>query len=782
MSFKKTIKKIVALSTGATMLGATILGAMAVDLNEFPNPMFIKDGKFDGLIVIGSDADTQDMLGAMDIISSLQAATIYGTTSITNSATATTSIIGDVYKIEKSSNVLNIGDEITNVKSKLTDSELPVILKDGTVRLRNGKEYDYEQEIEFAQGLELKHFSDKDYKDDEPTIGIPISRNSEVFTYTLDFNGNLDVTELEDRNIEILGVTYNIVDATNTSLNAMKGAIVEVLNEGQTGIYTINGVEYEVKVVGIYDNTNKVKFIINGEVTDSLVVGETYEFKSGLSIGVREVLPNEAGEVALDMVQFYLGAKKIIFKDGDELEVDDESIDNVDVTILSSGNTISEMSLTWIATEDLFVTSENDVVMPGLEAVKLYMTGFSTGGNEETSIYSDDEGVRIRTLLKNYDIDLTIMTDIGDNGTFDVLGEDDDRLLITNTCKANKKGFNVTNDVEYFIVSTANGDDSESHVLEVINIDEQDGISVKDYDNEMVAENVEINEDFDVGDMTIEVLDFNEDDEWAMLNITSACDNKLLYTAGGLTISLPGPNQANQKTNYPFIVTEENDNGNIGSGETFEIYTDFNDDDEVEVKFQNGNLSGDGFSEDENGNNVGYINSDIGTKIIEDDDKRYVDITYPSEETNGDVYIGGATSSVTVTENGETNIDVIPTKIEVGAAVLDTSLTNYQNRNLIVIGGPAINKATASLLGKTYPAYGVDSGLQENTGMIKLIEQTDGTVAMIVAGWEAADTQRACRVMAEFENHDLKGNEIVITGTSMSDISVSLPVVVGNNS
>jgi len=226
---------------------------------------------------------------------------------------------------------------------------------------------------------------------------------------------------------------------------------------------------------------------------------------------------------------------------------------------------------------------------------------------------------------------------------------------------------------------------------------------------------------------------------------------------------------------------EEDKDGDVNDGVIFSIKSYFDGDNEVDVKFESGSLSGGGFTEDSNGNNVGYINSEIGTKVIEDDDNNYVDLVYPSEETSGDVYIGGAASSVTVID-GTMQEDVIVGKIEVGTAILDTSLSNYKNNNLIVVGGPAINRAAAALLGKTYPAYGVDSGLQENTGMIKLIEQTDGTVAMIVAGWEAADTQRACRVVAEFENHDLKGNEIVITGTSMSDISVSLPVVVGNNS
>ncbi len=43
MKIKKAIKKIVALGAGATMVGATLLGAMATDLSNYPAP-FVQDG------------------------------------------------------------------------------------------------------------------------------------------------------------------------------------------------------------------------------------------------------------------------------------------------------------------------------------------------------------------------------------------------------------------------------------------------------------------------------------------------------------------------------------------------------------------------------------------------------------------------------------------------------------------------------------------------------------------------------------------------------------------
>ncbi len=763
MNLRKTVKRVAALSTGATMLGATLLGAMATDLDQYPNPLFIKDGKFDGLIVIGADGSTQDMLGAMDVISSLQAATISGGTT----TTTTTSLIGDVYKVEKGSNILNIGEDIEEIKSKISDNNLPVILKDGEVKTRGGKTYEYEQEISFENtNLELQHFSDKDYNDDEATIGIPIKRGDKILTYTLDFKKDLPVNKLEDRKIEILGVEYDIISATNTSLELMQGATSSVLDEGETQVYIIDNKEYEIEVLGIYDNKDEVKFQVNGEITDSMGVGDIYELNDGITIGVREVLPNEAGENTKDMVEFFLGAKKLTLENGEELEIDDEDVDRMDVEIDSgSSNTIDEIRIIWEADEELFITEDSVVIMPGLNSIKFFMDKYSDGESITSIVADGDDGVKIEAELHDYDIDLTILS--GDNGVFTDLGEDDDRQLFTTTCSG---AFVIDMDIhEFFIVSYEDGDDAESNVLELTRVDD-DGVTVKDYDGNILAENEDA--EFDVGDMTILVNSFIENDNLAEFEVRGDCDVGL-YTEDGLKISLP-TNTTVSTANYTFVVTEEDKDGDIGDGVSFNIKVSFDNPNDIYIDFESTKkLSGDFV--DEGNENVGYINSSLATKIVEDEDNEYVDMIYSDEETSGSVYIGSDASKTTTTETGET---VQFTKIEVGAAVLDNSITNL-NQNLIVIGGPAINKVTAQLLGKPYPSFGTDSGIEQNTGMLKLVEQTDGSVAVIVAGWEADDTQRAARVLAESDNYDLSGNMIKITGTNMLDINVNVP---GNSS
>ncbi len=839
MKLRKAVKRIVALSTGATMLGATMLGAMAADLSEYPSPMFIKDGKFDGLIVIGADADTQDMLGAMDLISSLQAAAVTGTTG----TSATTTTVGDVYKFEKSSDKLNMAEGLSSIRSKLTDTHLPIILADGTFSTAKGAKYDYEQEIAVPSGLTLQHFADKDYEDEKPVVGIKISRNSQVLNYTLEFSKNAkstvdasdDLTQFEDRQIEILGEIYDIVGSDNSTseLEFMRGALKPTLEEGETATYTIDGKEYEVTALIIDDTNSKVKFKINGEVTDSMEKGDVYQLADGVNIGAREILPNEAGDVTQDMVEFYLGAKKIVLKDGEELSIDDEFISNLDGTVtLEAGSGEQELSiikLAWVADDDLFITEDsNDVVMPGLESIKLYMDGFNSGADEETNIYgSSDDTVTIKTSLEDYDVTLDVLFDDGADGDFDYLGASATKQLITDTCSST--GFEIDMDTdEYFVVTKINGKEGKTEVLQLTKVHDTNGVTVKGYDGNIVAENKKKTKTFDVADMTVTVGNFSQTSSNVSFTISdSSCVNATIITAQGLRIALPinsiysttvtwnktvtCANNATFRTSYlqenvtswynqanttifssvlcnaPRVeinISEEDKDENIAdatdiTNPAFQVNATFNSDNEAHAKL----VAKTNFSnaktyaiEDNSKQYVGVITSQVSSRVIEDKtaDQYEIDIFYPGEETYANVYIGSKASQVTTVAGGET---VAVTRIEVGAAVLDTTLATYTNQNLIVVGGPAINRATASLMGKPYPSYGADSGITENSGMIKLVEQTDGAVAVIVAGWEADDTQRASRILAEYDSYALSGSELIVTGTSMTDISVGVPEV-----
>jgi len=841
MNMKKTIKRVVALTTGATMLGATVLGAMAADLSEYPSPMFIKDGKFDGLIVIGADGDTQDMLGAMDVISSLQAVAVSGATG----TAAVTETVGDVYQFAKTSDKMNLGEMFSTIRTKLSDTQLPIVLADGSLSLATGSSYDYEQEVDInkSTSTKLQFFADKDYEDEKPVVGIKIPRNQVVMNYSLTFTKTAKSTltsdamvDFEDRQIEILGETFDIIgsDGSDIRLDLMRGALKPTLEEGETATYTIDGKEYEVTALIITDSSTApaVKFKVNGEVTDSMVTGNIYELADGVLMGVREILPNEAGDVTQDMVEFYLGAKKIVLQHGQELEIDNEDVSNLDVHVVNTSASgtqfqLEKIGLQWNAEDDLFITEDgNSVSMPGLESVKFYMDGFYKGQEEQIEIGpSGDDTVVISAPLKDYDVTLDILYDANNDGAFNFTGGSATKQLITQTCT---DSFTVDMDTdEYFVVTKINGKEAETAVLELTKVHDTDGVTVKDYSGQVVAENKKENKTFDIADMEVLISNISQSASNASFQITdSSCVEGMLVTAEGLKIQLPYINitQLNTTTNvsgslpvaaanttscayanegildgevrivtmvnstdtgtacyassFGFIVTEEDRDENIGSGVGYKLNATFNSDNEAHVTLvAKTNLSNaKTYSVDDTKVYVGYVESEVSSKITEDkvSDQYNIEITYPGEETYADVYVGSKASQVTTMAGSEGSV---AGKIEVGAAVLDTSLASYTTQNIIVVGGPAINRATAALMGKTYPSYGAESGIQENAGLIKLVEQADGTVAVIVAGWEADDTQRAGIVLANSADYALSGDEVVITGTSMTDISVGVPAV-----
>jgi len=351
---------------------------------------------------------------------------------------------------------------------------------------------------------------------------------------------------------------------------------------------------------------------------------------------------------------------------------------------------------------------------------------------------------------------------------------------------------------KYFIVTYISGEEAESHVLEVTKVDDTDGATVKDYAGNTVGSDKNEGETIDIGEITLTVAGIDQAANQANFTVTptdgTVVDN-MLVTKEGLKISLPYLNSTGvivgdgiidssattAGTGGVFFRLEAEDNDeNVGSGSPdIHFNVTFNSDNEATVSginktnvFSNNNTYEDGNTDVF----VGYTLGDVSVKVMNDQsgDQEDLEISYPGEETYLDLYVGSKASQVKSSGSGES---VSMSKIEVGAAVLDSSLASYTDQNLIVVGGPAVNRAAAALLGKTYPAYGAESGIPENAGLIKAVENADGTVGMIVAGWEADDTRRAAIVLAEYDDHDLSGEEVQVTGTSMTDITVGVPAM-----
>ncbi|MFC1741175.1 hypothetical protein ACFL3V_01420 [Nanoarchaeota archaeon] len=180
--------------------------------------------------------------------------------------------------------------------------------------------------------------------------------------------------------------------------------------------------------------------------------------------------------------------------------------------------------------------------------------------------------------------------------------------------------------------------------------------------------------------------------------------------------------------------------------------------------------------EDNDDVSQGMTNYGVFVKEInEDNDPDSLTIEYPDSQILPQVFV---TFDKTHTmEGGAGTITVEkPQRIDIGSAVLASQVSDPTAVNVISVGGSCINSVTAEIMGLTYPACGADSGLSADEGIVKLYESGDN-VAIVVAGWEAEDTTRATRVLADFKTYQeagqLVGTEVKVTGTSATEFTVS---------
>jgi hypothetical protein len=150
----------------------------------------------------------------------------------------------------------------------------------------------------------------------------------------------------------------------------------------------------------------------------------------------------------------------------------------------------------------------------------------------------------------------------------------------------------------------------------------------------------------------------------------------------------------------------------------------------------------------------------------EETENNIATITYPTSQMFLDILV--TEEGATVTSGSATSGNVE----ELGSVTRkDSEVSGIQDRNLIVIGGSCINSVAAKLLdvaeGTCGSAFTDATGVGVDQFLIKVVDSpyTDGRVAMLVAGYEAADTAKAV--------------EYVTMEKPMTDVGTDLKKVTG---
>lgn len=331
-----------------------------------------------------------------------------------------------------------------------------------------------------------------------------------------------------------------------------------------------------------------------------------------------------------------------------------------------------------------------------------------------------------------------------------------------------------TNDMILFpTIKTSKGAKVAFYQPTTINIGAWDGANSLDGDNFLLPdgdgyEDVAVTDANGVGNFTIDGTDVNSTSADKTVTVGQLTYNFTYSTLNTTIVYLNNP-EGGYVTRPALIVFEEKDEAS--AHQAFVVTLDAGYD---------GDSAGIGVSDvvrtwgadTDLGNEIQlesdsdlYQDMDIWGTLFEldksDSDQTTARISYPDTQVQAQVVVaeesamisGGTVSGTTSTPLGE-------------VLVTDAEISSVQSKNLILVGGSCVNSATATALGVSYPtcgaAFTTATGVGSGQFLIKSVADayTTGKIALVVAGYDAADTANAAtylRTQAVDTSKEYKG-------------------------
>jgi hypothetical protein len=795
---KFNYKKVASVLASAVMLSSTVGFAAAA---SYPLP-FVVSGSSDVAIVVGSASVVapSDFNSATDIQASLNK--LVPGAALTTSTTSG----GDSFLLSKTSTKLNLGDGISTVwGTAVTKSDLPTLLADGVYRNKNNNEYKSTQKLDLGN-LTFADFSDSDYNNKVPTLGFKLSSNAYVANYTIDFitrpesvtGSSGDATDFENTKLTILGKEYYILDFKNTStpkIILLDSATTSMLSEGDSKQLTIDGKTYDVSIAFISDNA--VKFTVNGETTNTLSsTANTYKLTDGTFIGVKEInVQNYQGGVK--SVEFSLGKGKLELTHDAVIKLNDKNVDDIyafiSLTTSGANTLINKITLKWIVSDESFLAPGKELLMPGFEAVKYTIANTTMPTKEVTTVdYSGDDVIELKTKIKDGDVTIPLLKASTSTGLFDDIGKAADQKLATSNSTA--LVYNATSgESDVFVVSWSDGRTAESYYLKAsVAGDTTTGVNSTDIKNaitgDILCDDKQVASVCSIGgsniELTVTAIGFisNAVAKNVTLTVNSGGSFNQLYTAEGMKIQLPywvtdasnstrqgalntnsnlTAGNGNNKTLWTLWMSEEDKNGNLNVSN---LYINLTTSGTTTKKVTASTVGGTYTAYETESNSKlweSYVYSDLASRVTLDkanSDQYSADVEYHGGEVFANVYISSPSVVITPGTGGQVLV------------FRDNEVESFKGKNLIVVGGSCINMAAAKILGSDTVLCGDDFTLAAKVSaggyIIKTVTSPYNAagatkVAMLVAGYNAADTQAAvAKLLSTGAKSDVGSSEV----------------------
>ncbi|MEM5868495.1 MAG: S-layer protein [Candidatus Aenigmatarchaeota archaeon] len=779
---------------GAMLLGATV--ALPATLADYPSP-FVEDGKVNTLVVVGANAATADVVGAIDLAARLAGEVgLEGTCPACPGVAGAITVTGGV-QITHDLNKLYLGEEFDTVKSLITGNDLPDLLGTKTFTDKEGNVVTYYEQIILGNHY-VTYGRPTDFDKPELYVEFP---TAEKYKLKAIFVGGLDTSKVDSSySIKLFGKEYTFGSGTDLSADTIElysstGATsVALTGVGDTETVTVGGKTLTFEVKG-WDpqNTNKAYLYVNGKATSPYgwVEGSTYTVE-GVKVYVNDVSVIRTGaQEETVSVLLFVGTDKLVLKDGQAVEKNDEALSGTSVTIHKSGTKLNSLEIEVVPDTTKYLKDGSTFVDPVFGSFRFSLNGMtpSLTSDSRDLVKIEESGTR--------KVKLTFTNKEGTAYSFDAF-----YLDTNNNCKLSHDGtkniYVVENNMDLkvgeYVVLTA-GDATYIYRLSALTttgnnpyatfVDIATGSSQKVYYNSdpyiYIGEN-KFKVQYDNNKLQVSL---NGDEDF------TDTDAVPLYTKTGGIIDISHCDDANNADFITFSESKLYSLGNDPADGALKITVAYASND---VNFNIAYEEGDDQNFDETllGGQVGT--SDVynyltkyGTFVTHDTNADKINIYYPGNRPAYALVAVGSNPVWSTTEAvGPTPAVSYKTAVPVTTALakLDSEVTqaDRNEKHLILVGGPCANALVAELAaaGKfnyegaplTCDAWNARTYAGDVFGLIQLVDNAfaTGKVALVVAGSRAEQTRWATSILQKYDVYNLRGTAVKVPSLNTIEV------------
>ncbi len=683
MNVKNNIKKVFAVAVGTALVGATLLGAMAYDLSDYPAP-FVLDGMAQGAIVVGANAATADVLGAIDIAASLQTEAVTATPIAGGTEVVVTG--GEDYALDLNTN---------NANKTYDDSDLEGFL-DSSADL-DSTDYDFHEEVFLLEdGIRVATSIDSSYaEDDDYASDAWLELDDDSVIYRIVFDDTVTLTDFnpDEMDIKFAGQAITIQDVTDTSITVESATEVymEVADEIE-----VDGHAVTLKNVG----ESAVLVQVDGQIL-SIGDGDTEEFDQAddFSVEVKNLFyiqgaPDNSATLKLG------NSISETYDDGDALEIFDGEDDSDEATwtwnVVTSGGELEEIQ----AVLNINHRRNNNDNDPEKRAALMLGDEFMLPNNYGSISFSgwDDNSMGQYDTLE-MEFDVTDLDSTPDVEVLEFTSSKDDAFVMDDGADASVV---YLDDGNFWYKDDTDEIDSGAATM-VLKLDDDE-------------------------------IDIVYDDALDQLNVSFPNGDELVLDVGD-SMDAFGTEGDAEATDFNYADTGINTEHITGTN-----------DEEVKTSY-------------------GVYWEDVESQL--DGDELLLNI--PHDGQTAKLIIKSKTSVVSAGGEGGMSYAVNP--IEVGLGILDTDAPALGGDTpMIIVGGPNANTLAAEFLGNPTPEEVAATFTQGKA----LIKYDDAKKAMLVAGYEALETQGAAYVVADYKDYTFSGLELEVVVTDLQNIDVTV--------